>query len=121
MNCKKPSAGFTATQSPTAQSPRKSPAGLLREAPCASSLKSIAFGAMRGTLTRFCDGTRWAAPLAVSVLLLWVLAGAFADYLDLPEVHISHRTRECVRVVSADGSPGSCGALPDRYEQVWVK
>lgn len=121
MNYKKPSAGFMATRSPAAQSHRKSPADLLREAHCDSSLKSIAFEAMRGTLTRLCDHARLAAPLAFAVLLLWGLAGAFADYLDRPEVHLSYLTRECVRVVNADGSPGSCGALPDRYERVWVE
>lgn len=121
MNYKKPSTAYTGTQSRAAQNRKKSHEDLLREARCDSSLKSIAFGAMRGTLTRLCDHARWAAPLALAVLLLWGLAGVFADYLDLPEVHISYRTRECVRVVNADGSPGSCGALPDRYERVWVE
>lgn len=121
MNYKKPSAAYTGTQYRAAQNLKKSHEDLLREARCDSSLKSIAFGAMRGTLTRLCDHARWAAPIAFAVLLLWGLAGAFADYLDRPEVHISYLTRECVRVVNADGSPGSCGALPDRYERVWVE
>lgn len=121
MNYKKPSAAYTGTQSRAAQNRKKSHEDLLREARCDSSLKSIAFGAMRGTLTRLCDPTRWVAPLAFAVLLLGGLAWAFADYLDRPDVHISYLTRECVRVVNADGTPGSCEALPDRYERVWVE
>jgi len=121
MNSKKPTAAYTDTQFRAAQNRKKSHEDLLLEARCDSSLKSIAFGAMRGTLTRLRDHARWAAPLAFAVLTLGGLAGVFADYLDLPEVHISYLTRECVRVVNADGSPGSCGALPDRYERVWVK
>lgn len=121
MSYTKPSSAYMADRCRGGQSPRKSHEDLLREARCDSSLKSIAFGAMRGTLTRLCDHARWAAPLAFAVMLLWGLAWVFADYLDLPEVHISYLTRECVRVVNADGSPGSCGALPDRYHHVWVE
>ena len=121
MNFKKPTAACSASRYPAGRGQQKSPDTLLRQARCDSSLKSIAFGAMRGTLTRLCDHARWAAPLAFAVLLLWGLAGTFLDYLDLPEVHISYLTRECVRVVNADGSPGSCGALPDRYHHVWVE
>ena len=121
MNSKKPTAACSASRYPAGRVPQKSHEDFLREARCDSSLKSIAFGAMRGTLTRLCDHARRAAPLAFAVLLLWGLAGAFAGYLDRPEVHISYLTRECVRVVNADGSHGSCGALPDRYARVWVE
>lgn len=121
MNSKKPTAACSANRYPAGRGQQKSPDTLLLQARCDSSLKSIAFAATLGTLTRLCDHARWAAPLAFAVLLLWGLAGVFADYLDLPEVHISYLTRECVRVVNADGSAGSCEALPDRYERVWVE
>lgn len=78
MNYKKPSAAYTGTRSRAAQNRKKSHEDLLREARCDSSLKSIAFEAMRGTLTRLCDHARWVAPLAFAVLLLWGLAGVFA-------------------------------------------
>lgn len=121
MNSKKPTAACSASRYPAGRGPQRSHEDFLREARCDSSLKSIAFVAMHGTLTRLYDRARRAAPLAFAVLLLWGLAGAFADYLDRPEVHVSHLTQECVRVVNADGSPGSCGALPDRYARVWVE
>lgn len=121
MNSKKPTAACSASRYPAGRGQQKSQEGFLREARCDSSLKSIAFGAMRGTLTRLCDHARRAAPLAFAVLMLCGLAGAFADYLDRPEVHVSRLTRECVRVVNADGSHGSCGALPDSYARVWVE
>ena len=121
MNSKKPTAACSASRYPAGRGQQKSQEGFLREARCDSSLKSIAFGAMRGTLTRLRDHARWVAPLAFAVLLLWGLAGTFANYLDRPEVHVSSLTRECVRVVHADGSHGSCGALPDSYARVWVE
>lgn len=121
MNYVKPTNGSRAANYRAARTPAERSNTLLRQARCDSSLKSIAFAASLGTLTRLCDHARWVAPLAFAVLLLWGLAGVFADYLDRPEVHISYLTRECVRVVNADGSPGSCEALPDRYERVWVE
>ena len=121
MNYVKPTNGSRAANYRAARTPAERSNTLLRQARCDSSLKSIAFGAMRGTLTRLGDHARWAAPLAFAVLLLWGLAGAFADYLDRPEVHISYLTRECVSVVNADGSRGDCSNLPKRYHHVWVQ
>lgn len=121
MKSEKHTAACSASRYPAGRGHQKSPDALLRQARCDSSLKSIAFAAMRGTLMRWGDRARWAAPLAFAVLLIWGTAGVFVDYLDRPEVHISYLTRECVRVVNADGSPGSCGSLPDRYKRVWVE
>jgi len=121
MNYKNHTSASPASRSRAAQNRKKSHEDLLREARCDSSLKSIAFEAMRGKLTRLGDHARWAAPLAFAVLLLWGLAGAFADYLDRPEVHISYLTQECVSVVNADGSRGDCSNLPKRYRRVWVE
>jgi hypothetical protein len=60
-------------------------------------------------------------PLSVMVVVLTAaLAWAFIDYLDMPIVHVSARTHECVRVEHADGTAGSCAHLPSRYVQQWA-
>lgn len=121
MNSKKPTAACSASRYPAGRGQQKSPDTLLRQARCDSSLRSIAFGAMLGTLKKWVDRTPTLIVLIITVLGFWGAYAALADYLDRPEVHISYLTQECVRVVNADGSPGSCEALPDRYERVWVE
>ena len=121
MNSKKPTAACSASRYPAGRVPQKSHEDFLREAHCGSSLKSIAFGAMRGTRTRLCDHARRAAPPAFAVLLLWGLFTALDGFLSMPEVHESRTTKECVRVINGDGSEGSCDNLPARYKHVWVQ
>ncbi|XAO36582.1 hypothetical protein PC1_032 [Pseudomonas phage PC1] len=121
MNYKKPSAAYTGTRSRAAQNRKKSHEDLLREARCDSSLKSIAFGAMRGTLTRLCDLGSLIAPLGFVALLVGGVLWAFWDATGLPTVYESYMTQECVRVELMDGTPGDCSNLPDRYHHVWVE
>jgi len=121
MNYKKPSAAYTGTRSRAAQNRKKSHEDLLREARCDSSLKSIAFEAMRGTLTRLCDLGSLIAPLGFVALLVGGVLWAFWDATGLPTVYESYMTQECVRVELMDGTPGDCSNLPDRYHHVWVE
>lgn len=121
MNSKKPSAAYTGTQSRAAQNRKKSHEDLLREARCDSSLKSIAFGATLGTLTRLRDLGPLIAPLGFIALLVGGVLWAFWDATGLPTVYQSYMTRECVRVEFIDGSSGDCSNLPDRYHHVWVE
>lgn len=121
MNYKKPSDAYTDTQCRAAQNRKKSHEDLLREARCDSSLKSIAFGAMLGTLTRLRDLGSLIAPLGFTLLLIAGVAWAFLDYTGLPTVYKSYLTRECVRVEQIDGTPGDCSNLPDRYHHAWVE
>lgn len=71
--------------------------------------------------------TEAVASAAVAVALVAFLAWAFLQAVDMPEVHVSSATGECVRVVDfmAKGegreSEYSCGRLPDRYDRVWVR
>ena len=54
--------------------------------------------------------------IAVIYFLMWGIEGV----LDMPEVHFSNSTGECVRVLTKDG-PGDCNNLPKKYHHVWVE
>lgn len=74
--------------------------------------------------SRLASYERW-LPGLVSWLLLgllaWGILTLLSTYRDLPEVHTSYLTRECVRVVDADGKERSCDPLPRFYRPVWVE
>lgn len=54
--------------------------------------------------------------------MVWGIASAVGSYLDMPDVHKSYLTQQCVRVVTADGTKLPCPeVLPDRYHLVWVE
>jgi len=84
-------------------------------------LKSIAFAATLGKLTRFRDLGPLIAPLGFTALLVVGVLWAFWDATGLPTVYRSYLTGECVRVEFVDGSTGDCSDLPDRYRLVWVE
>lgn len=71
--------------------------------------------------------TEVAASAARAAALVAFLAWAFLQAADMPEVHVSSATGECVRVVDFRAkdegreSEYSCGRLPDRYDRVWVR
>ena len=50
------------------------------------------------------------------IFLIWVVT---SNFLDIPLVHRSWSTKECVKVEPE--SAGTCDDLPKRYEIVWVK
>jgi len=57
---------------------------------------------------------------AVLVVAIW--SQAVATTLDMPEVHLSSLTEECVRVVNyTESHDYSCQNLPKTYNHVWVK
>ena len=58
--------------------------------------------------------------LAGLALAYHLCAFAVETALDMPEVHISYLTKECVSVEFADGTKGSCDKLPKRYNTVWM-
>ena len=55
------------------------------------------------------------ALFAVTAIFVWVLW----IVLTTPVVEWSWTTGECVRIIPPEA--GHCGALPDRYERVWVR
>jgi hypothetical protein len=57
---------------------------------------------------------------AVLVVAIW--SQAVATTLDMPEVHLSSLTEECVRVINyTESHDYSCQNLPATYNHVWVK
>lgn len=85
-------------------------AGCRHLSPFGLNLRSIASAAMHGMLVT-----------CLSLGAVSLIAWAVWSYLDMPTVQKNSVTRQCVRVILADGSPGSCHNLPDRYEVVWVQ
>ena len=42
--------------------------------------------------------------------------------LSIPDVHVSHSTKECVTVINyTDEDTYSCENMPTKYNKVWVK
>lgn len=60
--------------------------------------------------------------LIAAVLVFVVYADAMTGVLDMPDVHVSNSSEECVEVInySPDDSY-SCENLPKIYNHVWVK
>lgn len=60
---------------------------------------------------------------AVGAAIGMSLIAALKNSLDLPEVHFSVSTYDCVRVVKFEGSRTvelNCEELPERYVKIWV-
>ncbi len=58
--------------------------------------------------------------LAISALPA-VLSVAFYLATSTPDVIFSYSTKQCVRVINADGTDGDCNHLPTRYNHIWGK
>lgn len=62
-------------------------------------------------------------------IVSWILALAmvFAILIllfrvtEVPLVHKSYSTKECVKIEWADGTVSDCSAMPKNYEMIWVK
>lgn len=46
---------------------------------------------------------------------------AFLELTGTPDVIFSWETKQCVKVINADGTDGDCNHLPERYNHVWGK
>lgn len=46
---------------------------------------------------------------------------AFMQFTGTPDVIFSWETKQCVKVINADGSAGDCNNLPERYTHIWGK
>lgn len=68
-----------------------------------------------------------AAGLLMAGVSVSFLVWAMLQAVDMPEVHVSSATGECVAVVDfrtkdeGRESEYSCDRLPDRYDRVWVR
>ena len=54
-----------------------------------------------------------------SVMVLVLFTIALDSFLGQSEVIFSYSTKECVKVINADGSLGDCSKLPENYIFSW--
>ena len=54
-----------------------------------------------------------------SVVALVLFTIALDSFLGQPEVIFSYSTKECVKVINADGTLGNCSKLPENYVFTW--
>lgn len=54
-----------------------------------------------------------------SVIALMLFTIALDSFLGQSEVIFSYSTKECVKVIHADGSLGDCSKLPENYVFTW--
>ena len=54
-----------------------------------------------------------------SVVAVILFTVALDSFLGQPEVIFSYTTKECVKVINADGSLGDCSKLPENYVFTW--
>ena len=57
--------------------------------------------------------------LLVSIVSLAVLGVNSA--MSVPDMHVSHTTGECVRVINYADTNYSCENQPQKYNHIWVK
>lgn len=123
MNSNKYTNGSRAARSPAVAAGRMSPASYPGARRCASSSRSTGSAGMRGTRGN-------ATICSLAILLLWAalaLGGVYGavkfvgGVLDMPYVHESYATGECVAVIAPDGTDLGCENKPERYHHVWVE
>ena len=54
-----------------------------------------------------------------SIMALILFTIALDSFLGQSEVIFSYSTKECVKVINADGSLGNCSKLPENYIFTW--
>ena len=54
-----------------------------------------------------------------SIMALVLFTIALDSFLGQAEVIFSYSTKECVKVINADGTLGDCSKLPDNYIFTW--
>lgn len=56
---------------------------------------------------------------AISLFPAMTLA-VFSNIINTPTVLVDINTKECVAVMMADGTKGSCNQMPVKYDRQWV-
>ena len=54
-----------------------------------------------------------------SVVAVVLFTVALDSFLGQPEVIFSYTSKQCVKVINADGTLGDCSKLPDNYIFTW--
>ena len=65
-----------------------------------------------------------ALTFVVTLVMAMTLMAMLAHAMNVPDVHTSSRTQQCVAVFDADGNKSSvydCINRPTKYDTVWVK
>lgn len=57
--------------------------------------------------------------IVFSVVALALFTIALNSFLGQSEVIFSYSTKECVKVINADGTLGDCSKLPENYVFTW--
>lgn len=71
---------------------------------------------MKNKLIKLVEDLTWMAGIIAVAYCLIVV------FNPIPEVHVSHSTGQCVKMIAVDGVEQSCPAeLPKRYNHVFVK
>lgn len=120
MNSEKRTSEFTAANHLAISTRERSRRDSLRVVACDLNSKSIGCGATLGIMTTL----RSLGPLLVSLLVLGLVVyggwRAVSNYLDMPVVHKSQDTGECVEVEQPKDKHYTCDNLPPKYETAWV-
>ena len=54
--------------------------------------------------------------------LILVSLGAILNIsANMPDVHVSHSTNECVKVINYGNTNYTCDNLPSKYNHIWVQ
>jgi len=60
-----------------------------------------------------------------NALIFGLVCGCFAwlvlSTFELPEVHFSYTTDQCIKVLNFNDDQFSCENMPDKFHHVWVK
>lgn len=120
MNSAKPSTPSRAVAFPPVSAARKSPTPSPRNTPCGLNSRSTGFAGSRGTTDHHQPLLGAALILVIALLLGLGALHVIRSALDRPDVYTSYLTQQCVKVVNADGTAGSCDALPETYNNHWV-
>lgn len=63
----------------------------------------------------------WTMVIVGSVIVLGILFGGVASYLNSPQAYVSNSTAKCIKVVSLEGERPCAPGDEYKYERVWVK
>ena len=55
--------------------------------------------------------------IAVFATTVWMVLEATST----PDVIFSYSTKQCIKVVNADGTAGDCNKLPKKFNHIWGK
>ena len=121
MNCAKYSRRYTTGG--------YTPGPMSQQLPVTSSKRARSGSSSRSTSSAVMPGSTGNARQFLLATMVWVLtiilvvvaAHLIRSIADQPDVYTSYLTQKCVKVVNADGTPGDCAKLPERYNNIWVE